>query len=295
MDGNVPCPICGASDVYVYLQGEDTALDASVLGSSRQHLSHGLILRCKRCQFGFRSLRSNEAELAQLYRQMDTAVYESEEECRQRTAARHLGIVQRYVTQGRLLDVGCASGLFLQEAQKAGWSVVGIEPSIGLYQKAAVLLGERGQLFCDTLEYAPLDSSSFEAITLWDVLEHVPNPVASLCRCCRLLKPGGFLFTNVPDLDSLQARILGKRWPLLLAEHLNYFNRNSLRLCGMKAGLTLIRFSRRRVDFSIEYVMYRMAQHGIRGARTAHAVARKVGGRISMPVALGETWGVWTK
>jgi SAM-dependent methyltransferase len=157
-----------------------------------------------------------------------------------------------------------------------------------------LLLGRRGQLFCDTLERVSIDPG-FDAITLWDVLEHVPDPLSFLCRCYVLLKPGGYLFLNVPDLVSLQARILGKRWPLLLAEHLNYFNRGSLKRCGANAGLTLVSFGRRSVDFSIEYLLYRLAQHGIPGARIAYTAARKAGWQLSLPVALDETWGVWKR
>jgi 2-polyprenyl-3-methyl-5-hydroxy-6-metoxy-1,4-benzoquinol methylase len=99
--------------------------------------------------------------------------------------------------------------------------------------------GGQGKVIRKTLEQAGLAQDSFDAITLWDVLEHVSDPVATLIRCRTLLKAGGFVFLNVPDLDSLQARILGKSWPLLLAEHLNYFNRPSLKLAihGYQASL----------------------------------------------------------
>jgi predicted SAM-dependent methyltransferase len=67
----------------------------------------------------------------------------------------------------------------------------------------------------------------FDAITAWDVLEHVPHPRAFLSACRSLLRPGGFLFLNVPDLDSWEGELLGRRWPLLLPEHLNYFNNSA--------------------------------------------------------------------
>lgn len=239
-------------------------------------------------------MRSDPVEMASLYRKMDVTIYEAELGGRLATAARHLSIVTRFVTKGRLLDVGCASGLFLQAARDAGWAVVGVEPSEALFAKAKAALGESTELHCTTLEHTKFATASFDAVTMWDVLEHVPDPLGFLQACASLLKPGAHLFVNVPDLDSFEARILGKRWPLLLAEHLNYFNRKSLRLCGEKAGLNWKEFGRRRVSFSADYILFRLAQHRIPGA----ALLRKISGkaaRIQVPISLGETYGVWTR
>jgi SAM-dependent methyltransferase len=287
------CPVCCGTSIEIYLDGSDRPLEAIELGSSRQRVSPGRILRCTACRFGFRQARSTPEELAELYRGMDTSVYESEIAGRERTARRHLGIVQRHARPGRLLDVGCASGLFLARALEAGWDVTGVEPSETLYARARANLGGRGDIRCATLEEARL-SPGFDAITLWDVLEHVPDPFSFLRAGRDLLADGGHLFLNVPDLDSLHSRLFGARWPLLLAEHLNYFTRPSLRLCGERAGLTLVRFGRRPVSFSVEYIAYRLAQHRIPGARTVHKIAGPLG-RVMIPAFLGETWAVWRR
>jgi SAM-dependent methyltransferase len=286
------CPICGAAALEVYLEDRDVALDASITGSSRQAVSPGRIMRCRVCLFGFRQMRSSPDVLAELYRCMDTVVYESEATGRDRTARRHLAIVERHAHRGRLLDVGCAGGLFLHHALRAGWSVTGIEPSEALSTEARERLGSKGEIHCGTLEGAIL-LPGFDAVTLWDVLEHVPDPRAFLYACRALLRPGGHLFLNVPDLDSLEARLLGRRWPLFLPEHLNYFNRGSLRLCGERAGLTLVRFGRRRASFSVKYVAKRVAQHGIPGSKMLLKLSETPLGRLLIPVSLGETYAVW--
>jgi len=292
----VSCPLCAGQETEIYSDGEDKELAASALGSSRRDISHGKIMRCLNCGLGFRQLRPAENELASLYRELAPEVYEKESRGRVRTARRHLRIVERYISEGRVLDVGCASGAFLYSAAAAGWSVVGVEPAEILCGKAKHLLGNRGQVLCQPLQQADLPSSSFDAITLWDVLEHVLNPVGFFSLCASLLKPGGYLFANVPDLDSVQARLLRERWPLLLAEHLNYFNRASLRLCGDKAHLQWITFGQRPAVFSLEYVFYRLAQHKIAGASVAHEIVRKTFLRdICAPVFLGETYGVWKR
>jgi SAM-dependent methyltransferase len=290
------CPVCHSTKNRLYLDDEEHALDPSMFGPSRVRISHGRILRCITCGFGFRQVRSNPEEMVELYRKMDVGVYESETMNRKSTAARHLGLLKQFTTRpGRVLDAGCASGHFLFEACQAGWLVAGVEPSDALYAKAREALGEDVDLRHSILEHADFEAESFDAVTLWDVLEHVPDPVEFMRLCGTLLKPGGKLFLNVPDLDSPEARILGKRWPLLLAEHLNYFNRRSLRVCGEKVGLKWVHFGRRSVLFSLNYILFRLSQHKIPGTSLASRLAGPVAGRLAVPIYLGETFGVWSR
>ena len=290
------CPLCHSSEVSVYLDAAEGGFDASAFGSSRKSVSPGRILRCRGCDFGFRQTRANAGKLADVYRRMDTRVYEAELRGRARTARQHLRIVARYArSPGRILDVGCASGLFLACAADAGWEPTGLEPSEALYEKARAALAGRGEVLPEILENARLPLVHFDVITMWDVLEHVPDPLSVMARCRSLLKPGGYLFLNVPDLDSVEARVFRRRWPLFMAEHLNYFNRPSLKLCGERAGLRWVRFGRRWGYFSIEYVLYRLAQHGVPGAALGHRMAHADFANLLIPVSLGETYGVWRR
>src|SRR5713226_4778490 len=126
------CPVCGDADLAVYMEGGGETLEASAIGSSRKSIAPGRILRCRGCGFGFRQTRFSAEQLAELYRRMDPEVYQAELAGRRKTASRHLKIVQEEIRRGRLLDVGCASGLFLTLAADAGWQVVGLEPSEAL-------------------------------------------------------------------------------------------------------------------------------------------------------------------
>lgn len=289
------CLICGSTNVDIYLDETNEILESSAIGSSRTEFSPGRIMRCGSCGFAFRESRFNQKQLADLYRKMDPKVYQAELRGRDRTAELHLEILNRSIRGGQLFDVGCASGLFLSKALDAGWQVTGIEPSEVLYREAVERLAGRGTVLPLTLEEADLGDQKFDAITLWDVLEHVVDPMKIVKTCRELLKPGGCLFVNVPDLDSLQARVLGKRWPLLLPEHMNYFNRGSLKLCAEKSGLHLARFGRRRSYFSVQYVLHRCSQHRIPAARLLSGVARTAVGRVLIPISLGETYAVFQR
>ena len=287
------CPLCGGADLRIYIDSPEHSLDPDAFGSSRRQFAHGLILQCRGCRFTFSRLRPSADELAGLYRTMDVAVYASETSGRARTAARHLRIVSRFSRTGALLDVGCASGMFLQQAAAEGWTVTGIEPSSRLCREAEETLDGTGQVLCTTLEAARLHPSSFDAVTLWDVLEHVPDPVGALRQCRELLRPGGHVFVNVPDIGSLQARVLGRRWPLLLPEHLNYFSRSTLGLCASRASLKPVHFGSRPVSFSLGYVTYRLSQHALPGMRLATVALSQTGlsGAV-FPVWMGETYAV---
>ena len=290
------CPLCGEKNPKVYLQGPPRELSLASLGSSRTSVSPGEILRCGDCRLAFSAERSTQKELSALYQEMDVRVYESELRGRAETAGRHLDIVKKCCRGGSLLDIGCASGLFLERAAEAGWEVTGIEPSEILYRRAKEKLAERGEVVCATLQDSFLPSASFDLLTAWDVLEHVPDPVEFMHASAALLRDGGYLIVNVPDIDSLPSRILGARWPLLLPEHLNYFNRESLRLCGERAGFECIKFGRRMASFSMRYVLMRLGQHRIPGVSLMDRLARATGmDEMVMPVPLGELWCVWRK
>lgn len=291
------CLVCSDTKVAVYLNDRSESLDAFKIGSSRSDVSPGTILRCSACGFAFRQNRFDERQLTDLYRGMNPKVYQAEMHGRIRTAGRHLRIVdQKFHFNGRprhLLDVGCASGVFLSKALDTGWQVFGIEPSEVLYREALERIGSRGVVVSEIFENMDFGELRFDAITLWDVLEHVVDPLNFMQRCHDLLKPGGYLFLNVPDIDSFEARFLGTRWPLLLPEHLNYFNRRSLKLGAEKSGLQLARFGRRCSYFSVQYVLYRLSQHRIPAAKLLSGVARTPIGRLVVPVSLGETYAVF--
>jgi SAM-dependent methyltransferase len=293
------CLICSDTNVGVYFDDPVNSLDSSKIGSSRNHVSPGTILRCRACGFAFREGRLSEEQLADLYRTMNPKVYQAELRGRVLTARRHLRIVSddlRLNGEPRdLLDVGCASGLFLLKALEAGWHVVGIEPSEILYKEAAERIGNRGVIFPQILENVDFGPQRFDGITLWDVLEHVIDPLKMMQKCRDLLKASGRLFLNIPDLDSFEARVLGTRWPLLLPEHMNYFNRPSLHLCAKKSGLRLERFGRRCSYFSVDYVLYRLSQHRIPAARLLSRVAHTSLGSLVIPVSLGETFAVFSR
>lgn len=291
---NVPCPVCknpGTSPPDL----RPPALRAAFVGPGRSFSEPPAILRCCDCGAGYVPAPPDDVTLARIYRDLDADSYERELRGRERAALRQLQIVHRHRRGGRLLDVGCASGIFLKTASEAGWEVVGVEPSMPMSTRARARAGGRAIVVTSTLQDAVLPPASFDCITLWDVLEHMASPADGLRRCATLLAPGGILIANVPDIDSVQARLLRQKWPLWLPEHLVYFNHGSLRRCGELAGLTWVAHGRRPASFSLGYLLDTLARRDIPTAGALSRVARRLGWRDAVvPVYGGELYGVWT-
>ncbi len=147
---------------------------------------------------------------------------------------------------GRLLDVGCSVGLFLVAARDAGFEVRGVELSPAPARFAREHFGL--EVFTGTLRESPLEPASFEVVTLWDVLEHLPDPRAALSDIACLLRPGGVLAVRVPDgeFHLWKIRLLrpwfGRRFTWFdVPNHLNHFRPHTLARLLDAAGFTVER------------------------------------------------------
>jgi len=135
---------------------------------------------------------------------------------------RRLLAIERFLpSRGRLLDVGCGVGHFLRVAKRLGWEAQGLDISDAASQTASEAFGLHVKV--GTLEGIPFPEGSFDAVTLWDVIEHVRRPVENLIAANRLLKEGGILSMKTPNESSLFKflarflyRLLGKRGGFLL-------------------------------------------------------------------------------
>lgn len=133
-----------------------------------------------------------------------------------------------------LLDVGCGNGAFLDLARRAGWQVMGVEPD----PTAAAIARARGlDVRLGQIEFLDGMAEGFDVVTLSHVIEHVHDPIALLERCRVLLRPGGWLWIDTPNLKSFGHRRYGPAWMHLdPPRHLVLFTPNSLALALERAG-----------------------------------------------------------
>ncbi len=141
------------------------------------------------------------------------------------------------VVGGRFLDVGCGSGDMVAAMGRLGMESEGVEPS----RYAATKAAEAGlKVTCALLHDAAFPDASFDAVSMFHVLEHTPQPVDVLRECRRILKPGGELVIGVPNFDSLVFALVGDGWiGLQLPSHVQHFSTSSLRVAAERAGLAV--------------------------------------------------------
>jgi SAM-dependent methyltransferase len=108
-------------------------------------------------------------------------------------------ITDKKPRRGRLFDVGCGFGLFMQRAREHGWEVFGVDVSRHATDYARSSLGLSNVATCE-VEHAPYERNSFDCVTLWNVIEHVPSPTSVLRECKTFLKDGGLIVVRVPNI-----------------------------------------------------------------------------------------------
>ncbi|MHC1767838.1 MAG: class I SAM-dependent methyltransferase [Verrucomicrobiia bacterium] len=146
--------------------------------------------------------------------------------------------VQRYVgyvKDGRVLDVGCGNGHMLSSYRALGWETWGCEVSAASAQLAAI---DGHQIFVGEVTAARYPSNHFDAVTMWDALEHVHNPGETLVEIRRVLKPGGYLHVSVPNAGSLYWRVFLDKWFMFTCPlHYYHYTAATLREAFMRANL----------------------------------------------------------
>lgn len=194
------------------------------------------LARCTGCGLVYVNHKFTAQELAQYYREGYYCgecglVYENyfaDEELKiQGFRSRVEQIWKHYIHRGKLLDLGCAAGYFL-EAAKPYFEVVGVELSDYAARYAREVFGHTvitGEVFD-----GKFPSNYFDVVTMWDVIEHLPNPRAVVQEIYRILKPRGLLVISTGDVESLNARRNLKGWKLIAPPwHLFYFSKRTLR------------------------------------------------------------------
>ena len=134
-----------------------------------------------------------------------------------------LKLINTKSQKGKLLDIGAGTGDFLVVANNDGWQTIGTEPS----EKAKGIAINKGVKFAESL--SSLENNSFDVITMWHVLEHVPNLEEYIIELKRLLKPSGTIIIAVPNFKSFDAEYYGKFWAAYdVPRHIWHFSKTAI-------------------------------------------------------------------
>jgi 2-polyprenyl-3-methyl-5-hydroxy-6-metoxy-1,4-benzoquinol methylase len=222
-----PCPTCGSSDSRAELDKDHMAL-----------------VRCAVCDLVYVTPTFDEHHYRKVYASQayqdivrDLGI-NSHDYRVERFGTERVGLMARHLPMPapRYLDVGCSTGFVTEAAKAAGWSAIGID-----LNPSAIEFGRgRGlDLRVAALEDAGFTPGSFDAVSLFDVLEHLIDPAAIVRVASELLAPGGILFLYVPNYDSASRLLMGANahfiWP---THHLNYYTPITIRDLMQRHALT---------------------------------------------------------
>jgi dolichol-phosphate mannosyltransferase len=257
----VPCNLCGSKDYKVLYAGRVGSMlaltDQAFRCTSLQHGDFTNIVQCSRCGLFYENPREPEAIIETRYEQVEDAVYEREREGRVRTYTGMMPAIEKYSRPpGRVLDIGCYLGVFLDVARQRGWQTAGVEPSAW----AAERTKERGhEVINAPLRLSHLPAESFDLVTLWDVIEHLHDPLGQLREIHSLVRPGGIFALTTMDTGALYAKMCGRRWPWYMRMHLYYFTRGALAQILEKAGFEVLEITRAKRIVSLRYFLEKAA------------------------------------
>ncbi|MEP6677417.1 MAG: class I SAM-dependent methyltransferase [Ferruginibacter sp.] len=232
------CPVCGSSEIQQQL----TATDHTVSGKQFA------IWHCNACTARFTQDIPELAGIGEFYKSENYISHSDTKKgfinslyhlVRNRTLAakRKLLIKQTGLLKASLLDIGCGTGAFLNDMKQHGWAVAGLEPDETARGKAKELYGLE-PLSIEELFNQP--TGSFNAITMWHVLEHVHDLHGYMDQLKRILAPAGKIFIAVPNYTSYDATIYGSHWAAYdVPRHLYHFSPTSMKLLVEQHGLKL--------------------------------------------------------
>ena len=145
-----------------------------------------------------------------------------------------LNLINSESQRGKILDIGAGVGDFLSVAKKDGWEIIGVEPS----EKAKAIAKNKGVTFVESIN--DLENNSFDVITMWHVLEHVPDLENQIKELKRLIKPSGTIFIAVPNFNSFDAKYYGSFWAAYdVPIHLWHFSKTAIKKLFAKENLEL--------------------------------------------------------
>jgi len=241
----VNCPLCGVNEnriIFPSTKKNPKKVQQELFNCTNDNLGeyNNDIVKCNKCGMIYSNPQPTQKELSTLYKSVIDNKYLEETAAREKTFNLSLKQLHRFITPpGKLMDIGCYTGTFMETAKDKGWTVSGIE----LSDWASNIAKNKniGKVYNKPINKLLLPYENFDLITLWDVIEHLPNPKQILKDLSRFLKPDGIIALSTHFIDSLSARILGKHYPFLMDMHLSHFSQKTIKRILNDSGFEIIK------------------------------------------------------
>jgi 2-polyprenyl-3-methyl-5-hydroxy-6-metoxy-1,4-benzoquinol methylase len=251
------CPLCQSQETQErYALQQNSAL---------------MICQCQKCSLQFLHPPPSDNELTELYTDayyqawgFDRQENRIVEQMKHKTFERRLQVISKFKSHGRILDVGCATGFFLNIAEKFGFESFGIELSKFSGNLASNKFGAN-KIFIGRMEDYKVTHTYFDVITMFDFLEHIKNPKDIFRKTSTLLKNDGIVVVTTPDTDSFTCKYMKAKWTHYKYEHVLYFNRNTLKQLALQTELEVVehRMCYKAINLFYLFFQFRTYKHWI--------------------------------
>ncbi|MDR2633863.1 MAG: class I SAM-dependent methyltransferase [Treponema sp.] len=251
------CWVCGSSKVTLLrtgvseLQPDDFKITDSRYGTTLP------LFRCTSC--GFLQADTGRYTIEKFYTELEDQAYIESAVQREKQCYHLLMQTRKYMSipKPKILDIGAGAGLLVKEAAKLGWDVQGIDPSVYLSEKAKkaglpVVQGIFPHAACP---------GPYDAIFLIDVIEHMEHPLDLLSALSGYLDKAGIIVLVTPNVSSLMAKLMGKKWWHYRIAHIGYYNKKTLTILMKRSGFSPVRFTLSPWYFSGDYILQRLVRY----------------------------------
>jgi 2-polyprenyl-3-methyl-5-hydroxy-6-metoxy-1,4-benzoquinol methylase len=203
----------------------------------------------------------SDAEITELYSEQyykswgisGESENESSKQMKIATFLLRLETIKNYITKGKVLDIGCATGFFLEAAQSSGFEPYGIELSEYSSSIAKKKFGN-DSVFNGKLEDCRFADGMFNVISMFDLIEHVRVPRETLAHAGKLLDKNGIIIITTPDCKSTSNKRMGKKWTHYKKEHFYYFDLESLKYIARQCNMNIIYHESSKKALNIDYL-----------------------------------------
>lgn len=220
--------------------------------------------RCNECSMCYVSPVFTDTALTDYYKNSTDAQAEitlNESDFYREIYTKGLTLIKKSVQNGKILDIGCSTGFFLDISKEQGFEAYGIELN---KKEAAIALNKGHKVSLEPIEHYPEDTK-FDAMTLWDVFEHIKDGASFLKQIKKRLNKNGVLFMQIPNSGSLAAMIMHEKCNMFDGvEHVNLYNKDTIRDMANRNGFEIVNMNTVISEIPVmnNYLHYRHPYYG---------------------------------